>query len=470
MSGHAEGGGRAFSAILKEWVIDKKVPVGLGFSRALGTGLLMMLMVQAATGMLLSLCYAPTPDHAYDSVRFIDEDVVGGAWVRGLHHFGSSAVVVLVVAHMLRVFLTAAYKRPRQSLWLVGLGIFLVILGFGFTGYLLPWDQKGYWATDVGLSIAETVPVVGAFSADLLRGGPEVGALTLTRLYALHVILLPAVLAALVAIHLFLVHRLGITPPGQPVGQEDVERAPFFPDHVLREVMVGVGAIAAVAVLTAVMGGAPLEAPASRDAAGYDPRPEWYFLGLFQLLKYFEGDALVFGTVVLPGALFTALVLLPFTDRNPSRRLGDRPLALSSAVLVVGGVVVLTVLGLMDPGSKTEPPERVLEWDDPYEPPPSPPFQAPEGLPPDPLPPGRELVDSYECLYCHTLEGEGDEMGAGGPALEEAGAGRSAEWLHGLLLDPASVHPDTEMPSAEDLEMTDSDRDLIVQYLLEIAR
>lgn len=482
MSGPGPDRREPLREFLREWVLEKKVPEKIGFSRALGTALLVLLLVQALTGMLLALVYAPTPDHAYDSIRYIDEDVAGGALLRGLHHFGSSAIIVLLVLHMARVFFTGAYKSPRGTLWLVGVLLLTVILGFGFTGYLLPWDQKAYWATSVGINIMAGVPAVGPVLARFVCGGLEIGAPTLTRMYALHVLFLPAALWTLVAVHLFLVHRLGITPPGLRVGEPEVKRAPFFPDHVFREVLIACVALAAVVTLAGWLG-PPLEAPAAADAEGYDPRPEWYFLGLFQLLKYFEGDAVWLGTVVLPGALMTAALLLPWLDRGPERCFRRRPLATSLGLLLLLLITTLTVLGAMDPGSRSKPPERVRESEDPYEPPPSPAFTTAQGLPPDPLTDagldeefdaenadGPALVTYYECTNCHTLAGEGDDMGYEGPALEEVGVGRDSAWLHALLIDPTQEHPDTDMPSAADLEMTEVHREKLVNFLLDLAR
>ena len=458
-----------FGQLIRATVLDKKVP-NIGYRRALGTGLLMLLAVQAASGMVLSLFYAPTPDHAYDSIRYIDEDLGGGQLLRGLHHYGASSVIVLMVAHMLRVFLSAAYKAPRQGLWLVGLAIAGTILGFGFTGYLLPWDQKGYWATQVGLSIAETVPVVGPISADVLRGGAEIGALTLTRLYAMHIVILPAILLGLVATHLFLVHRLGITPPGTPVGAEEQKTESFFPDHVFRECVVGFAAFAVTVVLAATLG-PPLEAPASASDAGYIPKPDWYFLGLYQLLKYFEGSAAIIGTVIIPGALVLGLVLMPWLDRNPSRRLQERPIAVGLCLVVVTATLILTVLGALSPGSKSQPPERVRTVEDGYVPPPSPPFRQDvddEGAAKSQANSGLAVLQDYECLMCHTLNGQGDEMGTGAPELTSSVGERDLNELLGFLRDPTAEYPDTEMPSVEDLGMSSEELDALAKYLLQV--
>jgi len=168
-------------------LFDRKMPAGLTLSHTLGSATLTVIVVQVVAGVALAMYYAPSPDHAYESVRYIEEHVLSGALVRGIHHWGSSVMVVLVMAHMVRVFTMGAYKYPREINWLVGVGLFLLVMGFGFTGYLLPWDQKAYWATQVGTNMAGTTPVVGGLMVKLLRGGAHLGAATLTRFYALHV-------------------------------------------------------------------------------------------------------------------------------------------------------------------------------------------------------------------------------------------------------------------------------------------
>lgn len=479
-------------AFLAEWIFDKKVPAGTGFLRALGTALLVLLLVQAATGMLLALCYVPSPDHAYDSIRYVDEDLaasVGGRTVavgrllRGVHHWGSSAVVVLAFLHLARVYFTGAYKRPRALLWVVGVAIFGVLLGFGFTGYLLPWDMKAFWATDVGLNIVETVPGVGPMLADLLRGGPELGAPTLTRMFALHVLFLPAALLPLAALHLFLVHKLGITPPGARVGEPEVRSAPFFPDHVFRELLVAAAALALVVGLTLWLG-PPLEAPADRDARGYDPRPEWYFLGLFQLLKLFEGERVVIGTVWIPGGLALLALLLPWLDRNPERAPARRPVALAAGVVLLAAIAGLTIWGAWSsPTNRRPPPPRVPAGDGSWVPPPSPPIEPPgpaalpapaDGGASDPeraarLAEGEKLMRFYECTSCHTYHGKGDDVGAGAPELVGAAREHDVAWIELYLLDPQRINPGVEMPSAADLEMSDADRKTLAAWIKELA-
>jgi quinol-cytochrome oxidoreductase complex cytochrome b subunit len=175
----------------------------------LGSASLFLFILQGLTGIFLTVYYTPSPDHAYDSITYIMEGVAFGWLIRGIHHWGATLMVLLVFIHMLRVFFTASFKFPRELTWLIGIGLFLATLGMGFTGYLLPWNQKSYWATVVGTQIAGTVPGIGEFILKVLRGGPELSALTLQRFFAAHIWILPAVLAALIGIHLFLVMKHG---------------------------------------------------------------------------------------------------------------------------------------------------------------------------------------------------------------------------------------------------------------------
>ncbi|MCL5612037.1 MAG: cytochrome b N-terminal domain-containing protein [Chloroflexi bacterium] len=177
----------------------------------LGSATLFLAVNQAVTGILLTLYYVPTPDHAYDSVQYITTQVAMGWLIRGLHHWGASAMVVVVVLHMLRVIFYGAYKYPREVTWITGVALLLVVIGFGFTGYLLPWDQKAYWATTVGTRIAGTPPIIGDYLLRIMRGGPDLSAVTLARFFGAHIWVLPATLALLIGVHLYLVIKIGIS-------------------------------------------------------------------------------------------------------------------------------------------------------------------------------------------------------------------------------------------------------------------
>jgi quinol-cytochrome oxidoreductase complex cytochrome b subunit len=193
-----------------ETIFLRKIPK-VNWFYTLGSASLFVALNQAITGILLTIYYVPTPDHAYDSVQYITTQVPLGWLVRGLHHWGASALIVLVVLHMLRVIIFGAYKYPREVTWFTGVFLLLVVIGFGFTGYLLPWDQKSFWATTVGTRIAGTPPLIGDYLLRIIRGGPEITAVTLVRFFGAHVWVLPSLLMILVGIHLYLIIRNGIS-------------------------------------------------------------------------------------------------------------------------------------------------------------------------------------------------------------------------------------------------------------------
>ena len=193
-------------------------------------------VVQVVTGILLTMNYAPSEKTAWASVKFIQEDVPLGAFIRALHHWGSSGMVILLLLHLVQVFVWGAYKRPREFTWMVGVLLLACTLGLAFTGYLLPWDQKAYWATKVGLGIASTVPVIGDDLRLLLQGGPQMGNLTLTRFFAMHGFVLPGLLILLTVVHLYLFRLHGVTPAwGKSAEQLKAEEEPFWPRQVWKD-------------------------------------------------------------------------------------------------------------------------------------------------------------------------------------------------------------------------------------------
>ncbi|MFH2104427.1 MAG: cytochrome b N-terminal domain-containing protein [Chloroflexota bacterium] len=190
------------------YFLDRPEPKG-NWWNTLGSASLFLFLLQGATGIFLTIYYTPSPDHAYDSIQYIMNGVAFGWLIRGIHHWGASLMVVVVFIHMLRVFVTASYRYPRELTWLIGVGLLLLTLGMGFTGYLLPWNQKAFWATTVGTSIAGTVPFVGSFIEQVLRGGPDLSALTLSRFFSAHIWILPALLGGMIGVHVWLVIKHG---------------------------------------------------------------------------------------------------------------------------------------------------------------------------------------------------------------------------------------------------------------------
>ncbi|UCC89862.1 MAG: cytochrome bc complex cytochrome b subunit [Anaerolineales bacterium] len=313
---------------------------------------LFFFIVQAITGILLSLYYQPSPDRAYDSILFIMNEVNFGWLIRSVHSWGANLMILFCVLHLLRIFFQGAYKAPREITWLVGGLLLGVTLGFGFTGYLLPWDQRAFWATTVGSEIAGAVPLVGKTLLVVLRGGAEVTARTLSRFFGIHVLAMPAALLALLAIHLTFVHQQGLADPSAeaapqgdmaPVpesGQEKKKLLPFFPHYVLDEVIAWYVMLAALIVLASLFP-AGLEEPADPLRTPEHAKPEWYFLFLYQGLKVVP--RIVGVTVPIVGGV--VLLLLPFVDRNPHLAPAKRPIAIAIGVVSLIGIIAFTIWG-----------------------------------------------------------------------------------------------------------------------------
>jgi quinol---cytochrome c reductase cytochrome b subunit, bacillus type len=195
------------------WMMFRKVPKGVNWFYTLGSASMFAFLSQAVTGVFLAMYYTPSATQAYESIRHVSNDVFLGELVRGMHKWGSSVMVILVFLHMGRTFFFGAYKYPREMTWIIGVTLMILTMAMSFTGYLLPFDQRSYWATIVGVNINGTGPLVGPMMNDFLRAGPEFGATTLSRFYAIHMMLIPAIIAALIGFHLYLVAKLGITAP-----------------------------------------------------------------------------------------------------------------------------------------------------------------------------------------------------------------------------------------------------------------
>ena len=455
---------------VKRALLDRKMPGGLTWWHTLGSATLTVFLVQVITGIVLAMYYAPSPDHAYDSIRYLERVVASGATLRGIHHWGASAMVVLVAAHMIRVFSMGAYKYPREINWVLGVVLLFIVLGFSFTGYLLPWDQKAYWATQVGTNIAGTTPVVGSTMVKLLRGGAQLGAATLARFFALHVLLLPMLLVIVVLLHLTLVIRQGIAPRtivldvGAPPRTGDAEYpqfyrqqytrskgagVPFWPNIIAKDIVVGVIVVTILVVLARTVG-AGLEAPADPSDTSYVPRPEWYFLPFFQLLKLVPGSWESAVAVGLPAALVLVLLLLPFFDRRSKRSLMHRPIAgVSMGVLLAGSGLLIGGAVREEPRTAPAPESgRVLN-------------SAERS--------GRALFNRQQCGSCHTIAGQkpvdkkADAPDA--PELTEVGLKHSAAWMHSFIEDPSRFHADSKMPAFGPPTLTHQEIEEITRYL-----
>lgn len=303
--------------------------------------------IQAVTGTLLALYYKPTPEAAFKSVQFITSDVSFGWLIRSMHHWAANLMILFVGLHLVRVFVQAAYKYPREITWVVGCGLFLVTVGFGFTGYLLPWDQRAYWATVVGTEIAGGVPVIGDALLNLLRGGADVTGDTMSRFFGIHVLVLPISLAGLMGLHLVLVHQLGLANPKRPeprVTTPEIEHEPlrpFFPHYLIDE-MVAWYVVLAILVVLASLFPAGLEAQANPLQTPAHIKPEWYYLGVYELLKLVPVKVI---GILIPIAAIGLLVVWPFLDRSPEVLVRRRKVVVGVATLMVVGLLALTVRG-----------------------------------------------------------------------------------------------------------------------------
>jgi quinol-cytochrome oxidoreductase complex cytochrome b subunit len=206
------------------WLLFRKVPRGVNWFYTLGSATMFAFLNQAVTGVFLAMFYQPNVNGgAYESIRYITDDAFLGQLVRAMHKWGASVMIILIFLHMGRVFFFGAYKYPRELTWIIGVVLLILTLAMGFTGYLLPFDQRSYWATIVGVNINGTGPFIGPYLSDFLRGGPEFGATTLSRFYAIHMMLIPGLIAALIGAHLYLVTKLGISSPPWLKGEEEPE-------------------------------------------------------------------------------------------------------------------------------------------------------------------------------------------------------------------------------------------------------
>jgi cytochrome b6 len=338
---------------IRHFVQEKGVPVhAQKVWYYLGGMTLFLFGVQIATGILLLLYYRPSASEAYESVQFIVTKVEFGWLIRNIHSWSANLLILLAFAHFFSVFLLKSYRKPRELTWVSGVLLLFLMLGFGFSGYLLPWNELSFFATKVGTGSAGAMPIVGKFLLRLLRGGDDVTGATLSRFYGLHVAILPALASAFVGIHLLLVQRQGMSVPMSVEKQlkpgEKLPQMPFFPHYILRDVLAWYVVLAILAALAAFY---PWELGNKADPFAAVPpgiRPEWYFLAVFYTLKLIPSH--IFGIegeqlgVVAFGLVAAFLVLVPFVDRRALRN-ERSPVFTVLAVLGLVYLVVFTIVG-----------------------------------------------------------------------------------------------------------------------------
>ncbi len=397
-------------------LLEEPIPGGASWIYVFGSITLFFFLLQMVTGMFLAIYYSPSTEHAHVSIQYIMNDVAFGSYIRGLHHWGASGMMISIGLHMLQVFLYGAYKRPRELLWVVGAALLILTLAFGFSGYLLPWDQRAYWATQVGINMVGTLPVIGDVLVRVIRGGQSLGAMTLTRFYALHTLFLPWLLMGLVVVHLFILRRVG---PAGPWDEEQATRIrePFWPKQVAMDA-VAIGLAFALIASLALVVPAPLSDPANPSDTSFTPVPEWYFLFYYQLLKYLEGPMEIVGTIVLPILFFLGLFALPWLDRRPGRRPASRPIVIGAGAGFLLVVLTFLSLSLYEVASLPKSDPSVLR--------------------------GKALYKELDCAGCHRIHGKGEAFG---PDLSYIGDLRDRDWLIRHFKDPQAIVPGSEMPN-----------------------
>jgi len=424
----------------------KELPAQTGWMATLGTLCALLFGVLAFSGLVLAMYYNPSPDKAYQSIEYIMKDVPMGALLRGIHHWGAGAMVIAVFVHLLANFFAGAFKPPREWTWISGVGLFLLTLGLGFTGYLLPWDMKAYWATVVASNIPRDIPVIGDLITRMVRGGEMVSGLTLTRFYAIHMLLLPGLLAATAAFHIYLVriHGLAEPEPSRDRGEAGARRPyRFYPEHLFRSALVFAVVLLGIIALTL------LRTPPREEIAGtlidsYLPRPEWYYMWLFQLLTYFPGRWELLGTLAIPLVGIVLLFAVPFLGRARASAVARRPLATAVGVTAIIGIVYLSLMGF----EGARPYGQVILVPDR-------PLTASEAR-------GLYLFADRECAYCHQISGKGGHRT--GPDLANVVAKhRTREFLARYIRNPQAVSTTSIMPK---YSLPEPDLQALADFLL----
>jgi ubiquinol-cytochrome c reductase cytochrome b subunit len=434
--------------------LEHPVPRRTGWWYVFGSATFIAFMLQVVTGIALATAYVPSSGDAYDSLRFITEQALLGRFLRGLHYFGASAMVLLIGIHVARVYVMAAYKFPRELNWLSGALLLLLTLALAFTGQLLRWDQTAVWSVIVAAAQAGRMPFVGGDLARFILAGDTVGGTTLSRFFAFHVFFLPALVFLLVGLHLWLVLKHGISEPpelGNPVDKATYREryaellrrdgVPFWPDAAWRDVVFGAGVVSVVALLAVVIGPPALGAPPDPSILEAYPRPDWYFLWYFAVLAL-TPQHLETVVIILAPLIFGAVLLLVPVFNTGERSVRRRPWAGIVVLLIVFVIATFWVAGQRAP------------W--------SPDFNAkPLGAATvrdssTAVVTGAKLFHDKGCEFCHAIEGQG---GKRGPDLTLVGTRMSPLEMVGRITNGGPNMP------AYVSSLTQEELDAIVAFL-----
>jgi ubiquinol-cytochrome c reductase cytochrome b subunit len=426
----------------------KRLSTKTGWALTLGSASVLMFVTMFVTGVFLAMYYNPSPDKAYQAIDYIMNEVPAGTILRGLHHWGASAMVIIVFLHMMTNFFSGTYKKPRELTWMSGVVMLLIVLGLGFTGYLLPWDLKAYWATTVSTNIPKDIPLVGKFASHLALGGDNISGATLTRFYAVHAMLLPALLVAFLAFHIYLVRAHGVAEAdGEEESTEKGARVyRFFPEHLWRSSIVFLGVFLILLGLS-ICAHIPREPVAGTLVENYLPRPEWYYMWLFQLLTLFPGKFEWVGSLCIPLLGVAILFLLPFLGKQKSPMgVRNRPLPLAFGTMAIVAIVYLTCMGFAGArpyGETVTIPDRPLTQTEQR---------------------GLYLYADRQCAYCHQINGSGGHR-VGPDLSNEIAKHHSADYLVKYIHDPQSMNRTSIMPK---YDLADADLHALADFILSL--
>ena len=400
----------------------------MGWWYVFGSASLTLLLVQILTGIGLALVYVPTASDAYESLLFLNTEQPLGWFLRALHYYAGSGMMVMVLVHMTQVFLHGAFKYPRELSWLTGVVLLLCTLGMFFTGQVLRWDPDAYWGLAVGASMAGRVPGIGPQIVELLLGGSTIGSESLSRFFSLHVFVIPGALLVFLAIHLWLVLKVGISAPPVPGTLVDPKTydaeydrdlhtsgVPFLGEAMLKDAFFSALAAIVVVAIAAVLGPKGPTGPPDPTIPGANPRPEWPFLWLFALLSLSPPQAETFIILVFPVILVLVLFLVPFVTNRGERAPSRRPVAVLSVILIYTTLGILTYEGMT---AKWSP--EMTAWSA---------MPVPQNLVKDSSPlelTGAAVFQYKNCRNCHALEEQG---GRRGPDLTTVGVRLSRDQL-----------------------------------------
>ncbi len=447
-------------------VMDHPVPKGIagpmGWWYVFGSASATLLVIQILTGVGLAMVYVPSADRAFDSLIYLNYHQPLGWFLRALHYYAGSGMVVMVVVHMTQVFLHGSYKYPRELTWVLGVLLFLMTLGMFFTGQILRWDPDAVWGLAVAGSMGGRTPVIGPWVVEVLLGGPVIGGNSLARFFALHVFIIPGALLTFLALHLWLVVRQGVSSPPAPGKvvdpatydadyHEELKRegVAFSAEPIQKDICFSALAVVVVVVLAAVLGPKGPELPPDPTLSGANPRPEWPFLWLFGLLSLSPPEAETFIILIFPVILIAVLLAVPFISNRGERAPSRRPVAVLAVVVIFTVLAALTYQGITAPWSPAmtawsgDPiPEDIVKSSTPRE------LQ------------GAVVFQNKSCRNCHALSGSG---GRRGPDLTRVGARLTRD----QLIDQVSngTPGGGNMP-AYGKQLNAAEMDLLVEFLV----